>query len=716
MAPTQSSSNSSPPLHTFYVHGRAVPYRLFAAVYSSALLLLFYLQLCKLSNLVNNYNSANSFPAIFLHLSMIFSDFVLAFLWATSQAFRMRPIRRQTFPDNLVKMLDKSGEYPRLDVFICTADPYKEPPLSVVNTALSVMAYEYPMDKISVYVSDDGGSKLTLFAFIEAARFARHWLPFCREKRLVERSPEAYFSNNHCCSSDDEEMKTMYEAMKRKVETIMKRGEVNKEYVTDQHGLNKWRPGFNHQDHPTIIEVLLDGSEDRDIVGHKIPNLVYVSREKSKTSPHHFKAGALNVLTRVSATMTNAPVILNLDCDMYSNDPTTPLQALCFLSEPVKGLELAYVQFPQHFYGINENDTYGNEFKRLCRVNPMGMDGLQGTSYVGTGCFFRRRALFGSPSSQWAAERRELDPEFQIMLLIGFRYGSLVEDYYTGYKLQCEGWKSVFCDPERPAFLGDTPINLHDVLSQSRRWAIGLLEVTFSKYCPLTYGIKSMGILMGLAYTHYAFWPFWSIPITIHAFLTPLAFINGVSTFPKVTDPLFYLYVFLFIGAYAQDLIDFLLTNGTTMQWWSDQRMWLIRGLTSHLFGSIDFSLQKLVLSTLGFNVTNKAVENEQSKRYEQGAFEFGFTSPFFVPLTMAAIVNLMAFVVGVLRVVFLPAKVEEMFVQMFVSGFVMVNCWPIYEGIALRDDKGKMTTKTTVSSILLVGILYYVTYITLRS
>ncbi|KAK9094686.1 hypothetical protein Scep_026155 [Stephania cephalantha] len=200
MALTQSPSNSSPPLHTFYVHRREVPYRLFAVVYLSALLLLFYHYLYKLSNLVKISNSA-SFPSIFLHLSMIFSDFVLAFMWATAQAFRMRPIRRQTFADNLAKMLDKSGEYPRLDVFICTADPYKELPLSVVDTALSVMGYEYPTDKISVYVSDDGGSKLTLFAFIEAVRFACHWLPFCREKRLVERSPEAYFSNNHCWSS-----------------------------------------------------------------------------------------------------------------------------------------------------------------------------------------------------------------------------------------------------------------------------------------------------------------------------------------------------------------------------------------------------------------------------------------------------------------------------------------------------------------------------------
>ncbi|KAK9145602.1 hypothetical protein Sjap_005505 [Stephania japonica] len=254
--------------------------------------------------------------------------------------------------------------------------------MSVVNTALSVMAYEYPTDKISVYVSDDGGSKLTLFAFMEAANFARYWLPFCREKRLVETSPEAYFRRSHGCSSKDEQMKTIYEAMKGRVENIIEKGEVNEYHTTNQlhrhDTLNKWKSSFTRQDHPTIIEVLLDSDEDEDLTGHKMPNLVYVSREKSRTSHHHFKAGALNVLTRVSATMTNAPVILTLDCDMYSNDPITPLRALCFLWEPLKGLELAYVQFPQHFCGINENDIYANEIKRLFRQNPIGMDGLKG--------------------------------------------------------------------------------------------------------------------------------------------------------------------------------------------------------------------------------------------------------------------------------------------------------------------------------------------------
>ena len=83
----------------------------------------------------------------------------------------------------------EESDYPALDVFICTADPYKEPPIGVVNTALSVMAYDYPVEKLSVYVSDDGGSQLTLFAFMEAARFATHWLPFCRKNKILEGVP-----------------------------------------------------------------------------------------------------------------------------------------------------------------------------------------------------------------------------------------------------------------------------------------------------------------------------------------------------------------------------------------------------------------------------------------------------------------------------------------------------------------------------------------------
>ena len=119
-------------------------------------------------------------------------------------------------------------------------------------------------------------------------------------------------------------------------------------------------------------------------------------------------------------------------------------------------------------------------------------------------------------------------------LQMGFKYGSLVEDFYTGYRLQCDGWRSVFCDPERAAFLGNVPINLVDVLNQNKRWAVGLLEMGLSEYSPITFGTQSIGLLMGLGYSHNAFWPLSSIPVTVYAFLPQLALLNGVSVFPEV--------------------------------------------------------------------------------------------------------------------------------------------------------------------------------------
>ncbi|KAL5718948.1 hypothetical protein ACHQM5_011798 [Ranunculus cassubicifolius] len=726
-----SNTISSLPLHTFELHPHTKFNRVFAAIYSCALIALFY-------HHMQNLLHCTTTTSIFLHFSLLLADAVFAFMWVATQAFRMRPIKRKTYPENLPNVLDYK-DYPGLDVFICTADPYKEPPINVVNTALSVMAYDYPTDKVSVYVSDDGGSVMTLFAFMEAAKFAAHWLPFCREKNIMERSPEAYFGSSEVLNWGPEidKIKMMYDTMKAKVESAVDRGAVSDEHITgelESQAFSKWTTGFTRQEHPTVIQVLLNSKKDKDIVGHCLPNLVYVSREKNKTAPHHFKSGALNALLRVSATLTNSPVILTQDCDMFSNDPKTPLNALCYLLDPVKeGTDFAYVQFPQRYHGINQNDTYANEIKRLFQINAMGMDGLSGPNYVGTGCFFLRRAFFGSPSAQLSAEIPELDPNHIIDTSIqsktnldlaysvanckyengtkwgsqmGFRYGSLVEDYNTGYRLTCEGWKSVFCNPDRAAFLGDIPITLIDGLSQIRRWTVGLSEVAFSKYSPITFGTKTMNLLMGLCYAHYAFWPLLGIPITIYALLPSLTLLNHVYLFPKISSPWSYLHIFLFLGAYGQDCLEFISEGSTFKQWYSDQRMWMIRGVSSHLFGLVDFLLQTIGFSPFGFNLTSKVVDGEQSKRYEQGLFEFGVASPLFVPLTTTALINLIALMVGVSEI-YKQGSWDENFLQLCLSGFVVLNSWPIYEAIVWRSDNGKMPQMVTFISIFLTLTFY---------
>ncbi|XP_062074606.1 cellulose synthase-like protein G3 [Humulus lupulus] len=749
-------TTGAPPLHKAELSRLTIPNRIFAAVYASAVVTLLYHHAVTLASLLFHYSTTTKISSLFISTAFLVSDVVLAIVWTTTQSFRMRAIHRQEFPENINILLKskecEEEEFPAIDVFVCTADPYKEPPMNVVNTALSVMAFDYPAGKVSVYISDDGGSALTLFAFMEAAKFAVHWLPFCRENDVVDRCPEAYFAaanlSSSSSSSDIERIKTMYESMKVRVENVVERGKVGDENITGEDerlAFNKWTDGFTRQDHPTVIQVILHNIKDKDTSGHAMPNLIYVAREKRRTSAHHFKAGALNALIRVSATLTNSPIILTLDCDTYSNDPQTPIRVLCYLLDPEIESQVGYIQFPQRFRGINKDDIYGCEHKRLYTINPLGMDGLLGPNYVGTGCFFRRRVFFGGPSNLVLPEMNELSPNTVINkpkcseqaldlahhvagcnyedrtqwgYKVGVRYGTTSEDIFTSYLVQCEGWKGIFCNPNKAAFYGDSPINLFDVLSQQKRWATGLLEILFCKYCPFTFGTKHIGILMSFTYGHNTLWPIWSIPITIYAFLPQLALLNGINVFPKVSEPWFILYLFLLFGAYGQDLLDFIIYGGTFQRWWNDQRMWMIRGLSCFLFGLVEHTVKSLGFSSMNFNVTSKIINTEQSKRYEKGVFEFGHHSPMFVTLIMVAIINLVALVWGI-KLVLLGGKVvfEELFMQVIIAAFAVVNCMPIYGAMFFRcSDKGGVPTKTTLLSTFLVSCLFVITLVALKN
>ncbi|KAL2902924.1 Cellulose synthase-like protein G2 [Bienertia sinuspersici] len=294
---------------------------------------------------------------------------------------------------------------------------------------------------------------------------------------------------------------------------------------------------------------------------------------------------------------------------------------------------------------------------------------------------------------------------------MGFRYGSLVEDYYTGYLLQCEGWRSIFCNPERAAFLGDSPVTLNDILGQCKRWMIGLLDVLLSRRSPMTYGIRKLGLFTSFTYTIYAIWPLLCIPMTIYAFIPQLALLHGISIFPEISDPMFGLYIFLFVGANAKDLLDFVLEKGTLERWWNSQRIWMIYGLSSFLFGCTEYILSSLGITVPGFDVTSKLQDDELRKRYEQGSFEFGVASPMFVPIIMTAIINLISFIVG-LNEVFrrgileYDSNINGLILQIMLSCFVVINCKPIYEAMLFRSNKGRMSTKITLIGAFLASIL----------
>lgn len=76
----------------------------------------------------------------------------------------------------------------------------------------------------------------------------------------------------------------------------------------------------------------------------------------------------LIVKIRVSSEISNAPIILNVDCDMYSNNSDTIRDAMCFFMDEKQGHEISYVQFPQRYENITKNDIYANESSPVHKV------------------------------------------------------------------------------------------------------------------------------------------------------------------------------------------------------------------------------------------------------------------------------------------------------------------------------------------------------------
>ncbi|KAJ4801513.1 Cellulose synthase-like protein [Rhynchospora pubera] len=670
------------------------------------------------------YHASHLFFAFHFHLVSLTSvslafiflaDVVFYFMWLLIQGFRYRPVSRSVFPERLP---DDDNMLPALDIFIMTADPDKEPTIEVMNTVLSVMAIDYPSEKLHIYLSDDAGADVTLCASKEAYSLARYWVPFCKRFGIAVRCPEVFFNDSKIDQQDSDKefsqerqkIKVMYDTFKEKIKKLKE----NKYSCATR--FQKTR-----QEHPSQIEIIREEeSNSTDKEDFTIPSLVYVSREKRIGVQHRFKAGALNVLLRVSGVITNSPYILVLDCDMYSNDPSSARQAMCFHLDSKLSPSLAFVQFPQEFYNISKNDIYCAEIRQIFKTFWLGLDGLRGPVLSGTNYFVKRCTLYGArPGGTSNSEEKEISRlkhkfgnsnEFCLSLVekskqIGYLYGSVVEDYFTGFHLHCRGWVSTYCFPSKPAFLGNVPINFNDTLVQNKRWNAGLLEVALSSHCPLIFGISKNfnWALQSMCYAWLAFWSVFSFPLLCYGIFPQLCFLNGISLFPEVTSPWFGAFVVVFLSSCIQHLREVFRSGRNLTTWCNEQRFWMMIGLTGQLFAIIDVFLKLVGISAVNFDLTNKTADKTQIKRYENGVFDFEGCSLMLLPATTLSLLNLGALIGGAWQMIKFNAM-ERLFTQFIFSCFILALSLPLIEGIVFRQDSGRVPPRVAFWSLVLSG------------
>jgi len=77
---------------------------------------------------------------------------------------------------------------------------------------------------------------------------------------------------------------------------------------------------------------------------------------------------------RVSSNISDGKIILNVDCDMYSNNSQSVRDALCFFMDEEKGHKIAYVQFRQIFENVTKNDLYGSNLLAISEVSNLWIE------------------------------------------------------------------------------------------------------------------------------------------------------------------------------------------------------------------------------------------------------------------------------------------------------------------------------------------------------
>ncbi|KAJ1291347.1 hypothetical protein BS78_02G309800 [Paspalum vaginatum] len=712
-------------------------------------------------------------------MSMV-GDVWFGFSWLLNQLPKLNPVKR--VPD-LTAVRDQyesstSGEsrLPGIDVFVTTVDPVDEPILYTVNSILSILATDYPVEKYACYLSDDGGTLVHYEAMFEVASFAKLWVPFCRKHNVEPRAPESYFGVKRRAytgrmqeefTTDHRRVRREYEEFKVRIDslfnTIYQRSEAYNRKDTKEDGVRatwmadgtQW-PGTwieqaeNHRkgQHAGIVKVILnqpshkpqpgsaaslDNPFDFRNVDMRLPMLVYLSREKRPGYNHQKKAGAMNAMLRVSALLSNAPFLINFDCDHYINNSQAFRASMCFMLDPRDGQNTAFVQFPQRFDDIDPTDRYANHNRVFFDGTMLSLNGLQGPSYLGTGTMFRRAALYGMEPPRWrvdsinkvlikdkakqygrstlfihsmldgANQERSLTPVFleesvssELTTLmtcayedgtpwgrdVGWVYNIATEDVVTGFRMHRQGWRSIYCSIEPAAFRGTAPINLTERLLQVLRWSGGSLEMFFSHSNAFLAGPR-MHPLQRIAYLNMSTYPIVTIFILAYN-LFPVMWLISEQFYIQRPFGSYIMYLVAIIAMiHVIGMFEVKWASITLLDWCRNEQFYMI-GATGVYPTAVLYMVMKLITGKgIHFRLTSKQTEACSNDKFAD-LYVVRWV-PLLIPTIAVLVVNVAAVGVAIGKAVtwgMFTEQAQHAILGMVFNVWILVLLYPFALGI----------------------------------
>ncbi len=422
-----------------------------------------------------------------------------------------RPLVRQVRSLSQISPRLPPDQWPTVDIFIAC---YNEPAEMVAKTARAALAIDYPVEKLRVYVLDDGNSS-EMKAMTEQ---------LCEEDL---RSPPL---QQHAQKITDQRQQLVNQ--QRELTELLPDVEAFAKQAKSPHQDLIQRVSKllspNHQpltDQVTsTIEQLEQKVHTQDLALSALPRCRYIARPKPANRPHHAKAGNINYA--IFSGKTVGEFILTLDAD-HVPKPQFLQRVLPYFFEynlrkgRYEDNAIAFVQTPQQFGNLPSADPFGHRASLFYGPIQQGKDGLNSAFYTGTNAVLRRDALVTTGLQSFSeAFEKDSDRLSEFDLIGGLSSESITEDMNTAMRLHAAGWRSIYHD--EVLAVGLAPDDLSSTLKQRLRWAQGTLQVLQTEN-PLT--------KPGLS--------FWQ---RLQYFQTMYSYFSGFSTLILLACPIVYFF------------------------------------------------------------------------------------------------------------------------------------------------------------------------------
>lgn len=158
------------------------------------------------------------------------------------------------------------------------------------------------------------------------------------------------------------------------------------------------------------------------------------------------------------------------------------------------------------------------------------------------------------------------------------------------------------------------------------RWALGSVEILFSRHCPIWYDYgRGLNRPQRVANISTVVHPLTSLPLVVYCIVPAVCLMSGMFITPSVDSRSIVNYTMLFSSIVITGVLANLWGGIGFSNWWKNEQFWVIGGCSAHLMAVFQGLLKVVFKVDTNFTVTSKTIGDDDDKFAELNIFRFGY-------------------------------------------------------------------------------------------